>query len=101
MAYDAFSPLAGGTLADMYDPFAYQFKFYGENYTRRGGPNGPFPYPSEIGHINGVVPLMDALEFGTMLGPVVNGPDLFLMQSQRALRIAFPGITGGLSKTTG
>lgn len=73
--FNAFSPLNGGTVADMMTYFTYPLEHYGQDYTRYSNARWVDPYPLVIGHLEGLIGFLDQAFMNIIAqAKVTNGP---------------------------
>lgn len=97
---NAISPLAGGNLWTYYKDKDYPIDLNGAlDYMRPQEGVSPFPFPVLVGHVQGLIPLFDAMTFSMMTGREPFGP--YIGQGPRNMESVFPGSFGGLSKVGG
>ncbi|MHB8387519.1 MAG: hypothetical protein ACYDAO_09395 [Thermoplasmataceae archaeon] len=94
--FSAFSPMAGGTLDTYYRDNEYPYDLDASlDYVRVTDTFSVWPHPDTIGHVEGLVPMFDSLEYSLMKGKTPYGG---LMGNNTPVNVVFPDLSGGMIK---
>lgn len=98
--FSAFSPLNGGSLDTYGYPVEHPYDLDASlDYTRFTGTFSYFPFPLAIGHVTGLVPMLDGLQSMLAQTKSPNGP--FIGATSAPINVIFPNQLGGLAKIKG
>ncbi|MDE2429505.1 MAG: hypothetical protein KGM99_12295, partial [Burkholderiales bacterium] len=100
MTFNAISPLNGGQLNTYYYDAEYPYDLNGAlDFVRPATGVSKFPYPQTIGHVEGLLPLFNGMEYSLMLGKTPFGT--WVGQLPQDIGAIFPDVSGSMRKVGG